>query len=120
MDAPNENMMAVAPSPGATVRYPAGHPRQYQPIPAEGAVVPMSGYFVRALNRGDLRKIVKRASKRQITELAPEPEQYTISALRQMRKDDLLELAAGRGLELSGDETKNDLVALLSPEEAEA
>lgn len=114
MDEPKSNMMKVAPVGGAIVRYPAGHPKQYQTIPVEGAMVPVAAYFTRAILRGDLRKVQKaKPETKQITSPAPAPAAPK-KALKSMKKTELEALAAERGLELSGEEKKADLLAMLA------
>ena len=123
-------MMHVEPKPGRTVRFPVGHEKHGEKIPPasetpgkKGSKVPISAYYIRALNCGDLRKVrTSRKSSAQVTTPRPElsgpsspdwPESFD-----GMKKDELVELAEAFGVEHKGLKKDELLDALEEAREA--
>lgn len=130
-------MIKVAPARGRTVRYPAGHELQGEPIPSEGGLVDAGSAFVkRYMLTGDL-VVVAQASKPSLLSRnprnVPTPEAPAASAspfddvealdvdeatLRSMSIKRLLELAQRAGVEVPEKASKSDLInAILAASE---
>jgi hypothetical protein len=116
---PDKNKtMHVEPKPGRTVRFPVGHPKHGEQIPkasdtpgSKGSKVPVSAYYIRALNCGDLRKVrSSRPPKGQKTTAASAPSWP--ESFSGMKKDELVELAGAHGVNVAG-MTKNEILGAL-------